>query len=313
MFKKPTVLIIGAGASAPFDFPTGQQLKDDVCNLGRAGLLSLTHNKIGPDEAKSLLKLLESSMDLSIDQAVEPYPHLHAVAKRVMAAVLLRCEHKFRKARAGQYPHHWIRFLFSKMHELARTPEDFCHQRVSFVTFNYDRILEWRFEKAFAAAYPNVRKRSWALLQPVVHVHGSLGALSTHGGILPTEVVPFGPSETPDPAPLENAIEKAETNIKIVHEAHPNTDEFRRARQLLSESKQVIFVGFGFGKDNVERLDLVHLPNDSKIWCSATRWRQEQIETHILSIFPGRGAFGPYCSKGEIIDLLQEKESSIFD
>jgi hypothetical protein len=31
MIKRPTVLILGAGASVPFGFPSGRQVLDDVC------------------------------------------------------------------------------------------------------------------------------------------------------------------------------------------------------------------------------------------------------------------------------------------
>jgi hypothetical protein len=33
MINKPTTLILGAGASAPFGFPTGNELKEKVLSL----------------------------------------------------------------------------------------------------------------------------------------------------------------------------------------------------------------------------------------------------------------------------------------
>jgi hypothetical protein len=49
----------------------------------------------------------------------------------------------------------------------------------------------------------------------------------------------------------------ATEKIKIIHEV---TDDFVRAKQILIESEQVFFMGFGYNQKNMERLDVASLP-----------------------------------------------------
>jgi hypothetical protein len=57
------------------------------------------------------------------------------------------------------------------------------------------------------------------------------------------------------------AVGRGGENIIIVHEANKETDEFKKAHELLSQANYVYFLGFGFNKDNVERLKIKTLLN----------------------------------------------------
>lgn len=74
---------------------------------------------------------------------------------------------------------------------------------------------------------------------------------------MPLRHVPFGAAhagENIDSA-IANLIERAANGIKIVHQADGTTDEFSRARAALHGAERVVFLGFSFGRANVDRLD----------------------------------------------------------
>lgn len=93
-------------------------------------------------------------------------------------------------------------------------------------------------------------EEAWELLSeaiPIVHVHGTLGEYPA---------IPYGNRQ--------KAHERL-GSIKLVHEAENATPNFKRASKLLNEADQVVAIGFGFGEDNVRRLNFFReCSNDSR-------------------------------------------------
>ena len=72
----------------------------------------------------------------------------------------------------------WYQYLFSRMS--SDTPfEKFGENKLSIVTFNYDRSLEMYLVTALENSYDKRRDEAVNVLAqiPVIHVHGQLGAL----------------------------------------------------------------------------------------------------------------------------------------
>ena len=82
---------------------------------------------------------------------------------------------------------------------------------------------------------------------PVIHVHGSLGALDWQNPILGR---PYSSSLT---GRLEDTVGKAADSIKIIHESSKNK-EFQQAREAIAEAVRVVFLGFGYHETNLTRL-----------------------------------------------------------
>ena len=91
-----------------------------------------------------------------------------------------------------------------------------------------------------------------------IHLHGSLGHLSA----VPWAATTIGESfdET-----LSSVFAKSAESIKIVHEPKPGAEEFTRARYLLTQAKRIFFLGFAFGRTNVDRLDFNYINKDAGI------------------------------------------------
>ena len=82
MPDQKTVLILGAGASAPYGFPTGQALIDWICGefVGVAGGLG-----VGEVEVKQFVSRLRRSGANSIDLFLEHNPDLQRTGKIAIA------------------------------------------------------------------------------------------------------------------------------------------------------------------------------------------------------------------------------------
>jgi hypothetical protein len=83
-----------------------------------------------------------------------------------------------------------------------------------------------------------------------IHLHGQLGFLQGFSDKR-DQFVAYGGAGLTDE---ECAI--AARNIKIVSEPKPNDEAFARARQAISAADRVVFLGFGYARQNVERLRL---------------------------------------------------------
>jgi hypothetical protein len=93
-------------------------------------------------------------------------------------------------ARPGNTDEDWMALIFQYMAKGADTLTQFSNNPVTFVTFNYDRYLEYRFIRGLIARYNVQSHEAWTALRgKVLHVYGSLGDLpervsahARHGG-----------------------------------------------------------------------------------------------------------------------------------
>jgi hypothetical protein len=122
------------------------------------------------------------------------------------------------------------------------------------VTYNYDRLLEYRLTGALAAHYGRPEAECIAALKaiPIIHLHGDLGLLPGFGAA-DAETVPFGPV-LGDSAIFSANVDRAAKRVIVVHEANGDTEEYARALAALEKTDQVVLLGFGYGATNLSRL-----------------------------------------------------------
>lgn len=247
MIKKPTTLVLGAGASVPFGFPTGFELLQRVLEQTGSGqtqsffevLSSLRCNrKLINTFRESLLR----SGKKSVDSFLEHRPDFVRIGKAVMAATLIGFENEaLLHERHGKS---WYEYLFGF---LATTFENFDKNKLSILTFNYDRSLEYFLLAALQHSYgryPNECARKLSAI-PIIHLHGDLGGVPFVGK---KSVRPYSNKLT------VRDVRLAAKRIRIVHESTRDEPQFERARKILSESKTICFLGFGYLEQNIQRL-----------------------------------------------------------
>ena len=260
MINVPTVFVLGAGASVPYGYPTGaglssKVLEDIICRQGPAWW---TQGEGLAKAAKRFALALKRSKTTSVDAFLEHRSEFQKVGKLAMASALLSCERDERVFPAQEIPGDWLAYLLTHM----RGPFDaFGGNRVSFITFNYDRVLEHVLFDIVQNRYGKSDDECADVLRkiPIVHVHGSLGPLPWQESDGQKYGVP------PEPPDLILAADR----IKIVSEGAEEDPEFEEARTLIREAKRIYFLGFGYNKDNVERLHLGECRKGTCIFGSA--------------------------------------------
>lgn len=286
MIQRPIALVLGAGASKPYNFPTARELLRDV----RDGLtksefrIRLHAADFSERDTTALRDALTDAHVGSVDEFLELPAHksLVGVGKAAIAAALLSYENP-KRIKPDAYADDWYQHLFRRMKEGAPSFKTFLTNRVVFVTFNYDRSLEYFFLTTLRSTYGIGANEIASAMHErklrIVHVYGSLGALPDMGGMLP-----YGADGKTTGIPLKQAAD----SIQIVGEpgAQSGIDE---AEDALMSRERVCFLGFGYRRANVQRLSLkTTLRQDTAIFGSAYDMRAgERLE--IVNTFRAAG------------------------
>lgn len=284
MIELPTVLVLGAGASCPFGFPSGTKLvKIIIQNLEPGNLLYeiLSRHDFEVEFINRFKRALLGAQPLSIDAFLEYRPDFEKIGKEAIAGSLLQFENwnKF-DSMLVRNENNWYRYLFNR---LNTSFELFGKNNLSMITFNYDRSFEQYFFNALKNTYNKSDDECADKLKsiPIVHVHGSLGSLPWQESRISEVKYEVWTNERYRGLAVKNGGE----NIIIVHKANEQTTEFQQAHELLVKAQRVYILGFGFNKDNVRRLKIETLLK--KVPTKGTAFNlplQERQEIHHLGM-----------------------------
>ena len=244
MIKKPLVFVLGAGASIPFGLPSGRQLLIGIYKhlSDSSTKFSRLLMQIGFKQQSMLLfkEQLYNSMLPSVDAFLEKRPEFLDIGKAAIAAALIPFENREKI--------HWYEYLFGKLAGVKL--EDFKDNKISFITYNYDRSLEYFLLTAIQNSYGlSYEQAAETILNfPIIHVHGQLGHLPK----FQQNVLEYGFCHGQELNP--EIIRMAMSEIKIIFELESTTPEFKKARELLNQSSKICFLGFGYHSTNIIRL-----------------------------------------------------------
>ena len=256
MFEDKTVLILGAGASRPYGLPTSAELRDLLLGDVRAFevLRKLEFSVINdyekrlvecgfrhPNQLKDFRETFFGAQRVSIDAFIggraeaDNAGSFATFARNAIAHTVLFCERE--EKLDGDWYQWLLEFLISR-------GKDFPRDILSVVTFNYDRSLERYLLRAFQHSFALREDVAAEMVDriEVVHVYGSAGPLPIPK--LKVAGVPFGDLEY---------REYAAKFISLVSPRSPPETQ-RRVRELIAEARRLIFVGFGFWRENLDVL-----------------------------------------------------------
>ena len=250
MITNPTVFILGAGASKPYGFPIGQELFNIIVQkLGKRNWVDILNKiDVGDEDIKEFKNALIFSGKSSIDSFLETRTEFIKLGKLCIALALIPYENEGALFSLNTGESNWYRFLFSK---LSLRREDFEDSKVSFLTFNYDRSLEHYLFNSIKNGFGISDDKSKEILNKlnIIHLHGQLGYL------LWQDTTGFKRNYGPSVTNLIE-LEKASESIKIIYESIDNDPEFQKAKKLLSNAKNIHFLGFGYNDINLSRLGI---------------------------------------------------------
>jgi hypothetical protein len=269
MLIKKTVFVLGAGASVDYGFPTGLQLSQYIST-------SLAPSAGPRNQLRQLLDLPDEEIgrfrddfyysgNNSVDAFLEHRSEYMRIGKAAIALALIPREDQDRLFR---YDTGWLRYLYARL----KTAANFESNRLSIITFNYDRSVEHFLftclKKSYSKSDAGCRRILTEL--PIIHLHGRLG-------FLPWQDKPTMSRAYDGNLTLE-ALQTSIENIRIVHEdMSDGREDFEHAKALLKEAEQIVFFGFGYDKTNLNRLDVQNL-NQTAIGTAIGLGAQERAQ-----------------------------------
>lgn len=261
----PTTFVIGAGASVPFNLPTGGGLRDGILNDPPLKYSPPPRNRVdlsepsdyqeilsgqAKEEAKSFASAFRASGLSSVDRFLERNKDQLAYGKFAIAKTLHELEAS--ALRSGQITSNWHSWLIERL--LARADSLFAGD-FTFITFNYDRLF-------FASLYLMIRyglkqdpakAMELARSVPVIHVYGKFDYPLEN--MLQRDRLSGYIPRIPD-------FEAAASGIHLISDQRDPQDEVcKSCKDAISKSHRVVFLGFGFDKLNSERIGVIDIAN----------------------------------------------------
>ena len=256
---KNVVFVLGAGASCPYGFPTGKDLREQILSKYPSDCLSYLSNKervkpLTSQEvrlAKEFVQKFRKSTTKSIDLFLARNPEFSRVGKRAIIFRILDAERASGFREKSRYRNQdWYTWLFEQMTDEFLRKEDysrFNENDVCFITFNYDRSLEHFLYDSLVNSFIGIPedKIIEQLNQiKICHVFGQVGPLEWQGQY----------SETKYRVSVSNInVDALCDNIKIIHEKGENP-KLEEAQKLISKAHRVFFLGFGYAEENLDAL-----------------------------------------------------------
>lgn len=280
MINRATVFILGAGASIPYKYPSGKELVEEILEelLNRKMLFKLcVLMEFKEHDINKFAKALRCSGDSSIDAFLERNDEFIDLGKVVIHLTLVKREKTIELFSVGDEK--WYGDLVNEL----KTPtcEAFKDNKVSFLTFNYDRSFDHYLFTSVKHAYGikgDGECRRIVNSIPIIHLHGQIGKLPWQ---VNNENIESGREYDSgyrslrilkDVASLKTGSELREAisdirreskQIKIIHEKELDGDEgFKKAHTLLINAERIYFLGFGYNDENLRRLNIIELSDE---------------------------------------------------
>ena len=255
IFDPGTVLVLGAGASSPYGFPLGKDLKKMM--IKNTEMVSSTQGKQFLDAGFSEKDVSDFHTDLNrsihptIDAFLEDRPSRREIGAFAIAQVLMPLERE-----ETLYPHRdWYPTLFNEINL-----RDYSHTApvTAIITLNYDRSLEHYLAETTQRTYEGViRDKAFEKLETVkiIHAHGQLGSY---------QKMAYTPQKSTDD------IKTGAKGISLIHDQHlDGAEEFQEASALIATATDILFLGFGYDQRTLKRLGVLNIQNGPNFYGTA--------------------------------------------
>ncbi|QOG21735.1 hypothetical protein [Bradyrhizobium sp. SEMIA] len=277
MFNRKTLFVIGAGAGHDIGVPAGRQLAEDIAQRTRVSIqygqlqrntadegLALSFFERGDDAAKTnayadAFRRIRDGVLLAnwIDDFLnihEGSPEVVLVGKAAIVRSILNAERHcklyvdpsnvYNKLNVAPIRDSWfVKFMQvlgpgRKVAEVESVLGD-----VSFITFNYDRCLEYFLRHASQLVYGIEPQHAASLISKanIIHPYESVGSL---------EKVPFGGHDH-----MRLDYRDLSTTIKTYTEQIEEQEVLYKMRAAVQEAECVVFLGFAYHKQNMALLE----------------------------------------------------------
>ena len=322
MISEETVFILGAGANCPYGFPTGAQLRKEICYDFKRQYLDYVNQKYTTIKERDLRrKPINHFIDTFRDSSTSPIDLFLAescnrlkVGKYIVSFKILDAEQKSHFREQAQISHQdWYSYIFNRIRGALKNKGDinrFCENTVSFITFNYDRSLEQFFYESLHNSF-EVTEQSIRIMKElkIIHVYGAIAPLDWQDE---KSGIKYGADIS------EDVLDKTSQNLRIIGEVKDNI-ELTKAHEWIKEAKKIFFLGFGYARENMAMLNLPGgIPPCCKVYGTAVNLEAEQIsdiKNNIIQTLTPKAEAQGYFDKGQVsieaIDCLTLLKKSL--
>jgi hypothetical protein len=261
MITKPTLFILGAGASIPYGFPSGADLRSQICQLtvGSGGVLMRNLSGLGipMGDIYSFANSFMQSRLSSIDAFLSKRQEFSEIGKLVIAAILIPREasHVLDDFTNKE---DWYFTLWNTLAGDASSIEELGGNNVRIFTFNYDRSLERYLHTSIMDTFNVSQQVALEALEyfEINHVYGSLGTYGVNDDFH-QNVRAYKPNLS------KEAVRVAAACIKVIPESRAEDTIFDKSKEAFMWADHVCFLGFGFDRLNVQRLGFREISENS--------------------------------------------------
>jgi hypothetical protein len=249
MINQKIVFILGAGASYPYYFPTGSELRKEIISnfadkFKNEPEFIAAREQININTINSFITDFRESSINSIDLFLSRNRKYERIGKMAIAITIL--EHEKRSSfnelsRDGD----WYNYLFQKITQNILNSADWKDVNkniLTFITFNYDRSLEYYLQNSMYHSFEELRSEPQKydyIKFPVYHVYGSLGDLSE---------VEYGSTRIIS----EYAIEKYTEKLRTIYQDREAIDI--NILNSITSADHIVFLGFSYLVENLQAL-----------------------------------------------------------
>jgi SIR2-like domain len=297
MFRTPTTIIVGAGASADYRFPLGSGLRTKIADLINIGFedfgsslqsgdhiivecLREVSRQIGQNgninnfinSARSMAAAMP--LALSIDNYLDAHkddPNTIICGKLAIARAILMAEKEsslwFDHRHADSFnlttvEKTWLaRFVNALTEGVSTSNLDKIFENVTIISFNYDRCIKHFLQNALKTYYRLDDEYATDLLKTlrIYHPYGSTGELPWEE----QNGVRFGSDQ------LHGRLLQIAYKIKTFTEQIEDETLVAQMRSSTQTAGHIIFLGFGFHRQNIELVSAERPRSCQRIFATA--------------------------------------------
>lgn len=298
MFQSNTLLVVGAGASKEANMPTGNELTNTIAD--KLDIRFEDYKKISGDDyitdalrrhvqipngppgdinpyLHAGLRIRDAMPQaLSIDSFIDAHEgdeKIELCGKLAIVRCILAAERSSLLFSGETHPESTLRFKnlqttwYNRFMQLLT---EGCRKeniadgiaRVSFITFNYDRCIEYFLFHSLQNYYgiPNTEAAELVGRLKIFHPYGVVGHLPWQS---PEGAVPFGGKTS------GATLLSLSSQIKTFTERVEDEAIITEIRQLMSDANIVIFLGFAFHSQNMELIKPLNPGNVTRVFATA--------------------------------------------
>jgi hypothetical protein len=289
-------LLVGAGSSVPYGFPSGECLLRDFRDSLRSEIPEDVAASLTGQSLSKFLSPSYSSIDALLEEAHKSgHSQLVEHGRLFVASRIAKSEKDALEKHGHGLTIRWIEMLldgiagpdsdYHRFMEVIR-PLDNTRCGLSINTLNYDRLLERSLINYLNRRFPAYSldiKRDWVEAPQVYHCHGSVisDSLAAHG------------------------LERGKPNLQFWWERSNEPSAWTVANKLLERRDVFAAIGFGFHQSIVDRFEKRNAP--TRLFCTDCTGRSGEL-VRCLGGRISAASFvvetGPRCAENLINKLL---------